>query len=403
MEASWRRFHPDAPFRILLADADPVDRPADDPSILVPEDLGLDRAEVRTRRVIYEPFEFATSLKADLLSCLLRAGARAVLFTDGDTDLYAPLDDLGGLAADVGICLTPHVMQPLPSDGLGPGDWTPLTLGVYNTGLVAVGASGLTFLEWWADRLRRDCLDAWEDGFYVEQRWTDLAPSYFGARIVEDPTVNVAFWNLHERPIIAVDGGFEVNGQPLRHFHFSDFDPDRPSALCAHRRDLQGRQERTTLDGQPALQELVGSYAQRLFEAGHRRYRSGAYRWATAADGRRLTWWDRLLLREATLAHEAGAAPAPPDPFEVNQQQEFTRLLSTPITSLPLSAAARIRLRRAHVAMRNRRPAGGRELLEAAARRLAGRWLSIERHGLVRGSADVLAEYGRPSTTSSAA
>ena len=388
MEASWRRFHPDAPFRILLADADPVDRPADDPSILVPEDLGLDRAEVRTRRVIYDAFEFATSLKADLLSCLLRAGARAVLFTDGDTDLYAPLDDLGGLAADVGICLTPHVMQPPPSEGIGPGDWTLLTLGVYNTGLVAVGASGLTFLEWWADRLRRDCLDAWEDGFYVEQRWTDLAPSYFGARIVEDPTVNVAFWNLHERPIIAVDGGFEVNGQPLRHFHFSHFDPEKPWLLCP--------------DDQPAVKGLFTDYAQRLFEAGHRRYRSGAYRWATAADGRRLTWWDRLLLREATLAHEAGAAPAPPDPFEVNQQQEFTRLLSTPIASLPLSAAARIRLRRA-MARGNRRPARRRELPEAAARRLAGRWLSIERHGLVRGSADVLAEYGRPSTTSSAA
>ena len=403
--ASWRRFHPGAPFRILLADADPVDRAVDDPSILVPEDLGLDHAEIRTRRAIYGPFEFATSLKADLLRFLLREGARVVVFTDSDTDLYAPLDALANLAADVGTCLTPHVLGPLPADGMGPDDWTLLVVGVYNTGLVAVGPSALPFLDWWADQLRRDCLEAWEDGFWVEQRWADLAPTYFAARIVADPTLNVAHWNLHERQIEAVDGAFEVNGEPLRHFHFSLFNPEQPWALCGELKEnlfaLPAHLPlRNTLADQTALQELVNCYARRLLEAGHRSYRTGAYAHAADTTGRRLTRWDRLLLREATLAHEAGGAPAPPDPFDARHQPQFAQFVSTPISSLPLSRPARTRLRRAHVAIADRRAVGRREQLDAAARRLAGRWLSIERHELVTASARVLAEYGCDSLTS---
>jgi hypothetical protein len=397
--ASWRHLHPGAPFRILLADADPDDRPVDDPSILVPEDLGLDRAEIRTRRVIYDPFEFATSLKADFLRFLLREGAHAVVFTDSDTDLYAPLDALTKLAADVGICLTSHVLRPLPADGRGLDDWALLKLGVYNTGLVAVGRSALPFLDWWADRLRRDCLDAKHDGFWVEQRWVDLGPTYFSARIVADPTLNVAFWNLHERQIEAANGRFEVNGEPLRHFHFSNFDPEQPWALCGNVPDLLGLPHRTTLADQPALKGLFEDYAQRLLKAGHRRCRGRAYAYAAATTGRPLTRWDRLLLREVTLAHEAGAAPAPPDPFEAHQRQRFTRFTSTPISSLPLSAPARSRLTRAHVALADRRPAGRRERLVAAARRLVGQRLSIEQHGLVTPSAEVLAEYGYPPPT----
>ena len=400
MAESWQRFHPDAPFRILLADADQVDRVTDDPSILVPENLGLDPSEIRIRRAIYNPFEFATSLKADLLRFLLHDGARTVIFTDSDTYLYAQLDAFADLAVAMGVCLTPHVSRPAPADSRGAADdWALLKLGIYNTGLVAVSGSGMPFLDWWADRLRRDCLDAWPDGFYVEQRWVDLAPTYFAARIVEDPTLNVAFWNLHERQIKEVDGGYQVNGEPLRHFHFSNFDPEHPRALCGHIRDLQGRPFRMTVDAQPALEGLFGDYARRLLEAGHRRYRSAAYPFASAVTGHPLTWWDRLLLREATLAHEAGAAPPAPDPFATEQAQEFARFTGASIASLPLSGPARDRLWRAHLGTRSRRAVGARERVLTVTRRLAGPWLSIERHDVVKASAEVLYEYGRDSPT----
>ena len=71
--------------------------------------------------------------------------------------------------------------------------------GVFNSGFVAVGQSGRPFLDWWASRLRRDCLFCEPMGVHADQRWLDFVPSYFDHHVLRDPGINVAQWNLHER------------------------------------------------------------------------------------------------------------------------------------------------------------------------------------------------------------
>lgn len=322
--ASWRRLHPGAPFYVLRADADRATHGEPEPFVLFPQDLGLDAAELAIRRAIYSPFEYTTSLKPVLLRTLLDRGADAVVFTDCDTDLYAPLDELAALAAARGVALTPHVLRPLPADGCSPDELDLLQLGVYNTGLLAVGPSGAGFLDWWTGRLRRDCLDAAGEGFFVEQRWADLIPSYFDCALVRDPSVNVAFWNLHERALTFDGGRHLVDGRPLRHFHFSGFDPERPDVL-GH---AMARPPRVRRSDEPALGRLLDDYARALLGAGHRERRSGGYPFATDAAGRLLGVRERRLLREEVLRFEAGIGPPPPDPFDSAQSTAFARLVA---------------------------------------------------------------------------
>ncbi|HVW18652.1 MAG TPA: hypothetical protein VHB30_10435 [Solirubrobacteraceae bacterium] len=389
---SWRRLHADAPFRILLADVDAGSVPPGDESLLSPADVGLDATELRIRRTIYHAWEYATSLKPVLVRHLLRQGAEVVVFTDADTDLHAPLDALAEQAAEAGVCLTPHVLSPLPADGRGPDEMHLLAHGVVNTGLVAVGRGGAPFVDWWTARTRRDSLGLPGDGFLLDQRWADLAPTQFGARLVDDPGLNVAFWNLHERRLERSGGRWTVNGVALRHFHFSGFDPEDPLTLTHHALALP---HRVALGDVPQAVPLLREYADRVLSAGQRRLRAAGGGFDATAAGRALAPRDRLLLREAVLAHEAGAAPAPPDPFDPAQSAAFAEFAGSPVARLPLSPQARARMRRVDRLSPDPGHMGRADRLALRLPRAAVRHLGIPFHGLAAPSAAVLAEYGR--------
>ena len=59
---------------------------------------------------------------------------------------------------------------------------------------------------WWSDHCRRDCVVDPGEGLFVDQRWIDLAVTYFDHHVVRDRGCNVAYWNLDERPLVD-DGG----------------------------------------------------------------------------------------------------------------------------------------------------------------------------------------------------
>ena len=69
-----------------------------------------------------------------------------------------------------------------------------------------------------------------ERGYFVDQRWMDFAPGLVeGLFILRDPGYNVAYWNLAGRDLRKRGNRYEVDGRPLRFFHFSGFDPAAPA------------------------------------------------------------------------------------------------------------------------------------------------------------------------------
>ena len=139
-----------------------------------------------------------------------------MLYLDPDVEVFTPLDKLRGRGQRHGIALVPSIRRHrYTHDGCEPSERRILLAGAYNLGCIAVSGAAEAFLLWWQERLARGCVRDVEEASFVDQRFVDLVPGAFGAAIVRDPTFDVAYWNLHSRPLTKVDGRYHVGAEPL--------------------------------------------------------------------------------------------------------------------------------------------------------------------------------------------
>jgi len=337
LTASVHRVHPDAVVSVLVLDDidDPVDETVEPFEVIRPTDLDIEPREFHHMATIYNVLELATALKPWVLRRLLQTD-EVVCYLDPDIQVFGSLDQIEVLARKHSIVLTPHSMTPLPRDGMIPSELTIRQAGIFNLGFIAVSRSSGRFLAWWMERLRRECRIAPEQGLFVDQRWIDFVPSYFEHTVIFDEGYNVAYWNLFERELKSGYDGYEVNGRPLRFFHFSGFDPLRPYALSKH----QVGTMRIQLEDHFEVAHLCDRYAAQVLAAGHRETVAAAYRYGFTAMGVPLDDRSRRVYADALEKLEAedqpgdpnfGAAAATlPDPFDPAQAPAFERWLDTP-------------------------------------------------------------------------
>jgi hypothetical protein len=320
---TFRLHHPSIPVVVLLVDeeASPASPEPELFDIVSPRDLGLSESELHMLAAMYGPRELSTALKPALLRSLLER-ADAVLFLDPDMAVYHPMADVFELAATHGIVLTPHLLVPPPRDRLSPTEIELALTGTYNGGFVAVGQGASGFLDWWWERLRRDCVFARSQGLFVDQRWLDWVPAYYEHHILRDPTVNVAHWNVHERELSSQDGQVTVGSRPLRLFHFSGYRPERPDVLTTHTYRHSLRVE--SLAAAPELRRLCDEYRSWLLSAGHGD-RLTEYGFSRTADGEVITSADRAAFRQSLIASERRGSAPPPDPFDPAASAAFRR------------------------------------------------------------------------------
>lgn len=281
---------------VLVVDAEPGDEyETADCRFLTLQDLALEG--VRQLAFRYSVLEFCTAVKPSLVRHLLQSGnAERVLYFDPDILVLSSLEPVLRAFGGASILLTPHAMSPLPRDGRQPSDETLLVAGSYNLGFVGVRRStaATRFLEWWAAHLSNGAYSAPERGLFTDQKWIDLAPSYFdGVAIAKERTFNVAYWNLHERLDVSDAGGsLRVGGAPLVFFHFSGFDPGDPESVSRY----QTRYRLSELPGE--LKMLFLDYADRLRRASSERV-PASYAFDFFSDGERIAPIYRRLLESA--------------------------------------------------------------------------------------------------------
>jgi glycosyltransferase involved in cell wall biosynthesis len=320
---SFSEHHPGATFTTLVVDADEAF--PEEFEVLTPAEIGLDERDFKRMAMLYDVMELATAVKPWLLRTLLARGEGPVAYFDPDIEIFEPLDDIWELAREHSIVLTPHTLVPLAHDRLEPGEVTLLRAGMFNLGFIAVGDRAVPFLDWWAERLARAGHVDPEQGQFVDQRWVDFVPSLFEHTVLRDPTCNVAHWNLETRRFEHVDGRYLVDGQPLRFFHYSGYDPDKPHLLSK----FLGPEPRLLLSEHPALREICDQYSAKLQAAGHRAAAQQAYRFESMPNGVKITKTMRRLYAKELRASESGATAEPPNPF-VEGDDAFLAWLNEP-------------------------------------------------------------------------
>jgi glycosyltransferase involved in cell wall biosynthesis/SAM-dependent methyltransferase len=319
---SYLEHHPGSRFFTLVIDE--PGPPGREPfEALGPRDIGLEPREFHRMAGIYDVMELATAVKPWLLRRLLE-DASEVVYLDPDIQIFGSLDPVSKLARKHSIVLTPHSAERRPHDREQPGETTFLLSGIYNLGFIALAPGRDGFLDWWSERVARDCIVAPERGHFVDQRWADLVPALFDHYVLRDPAYNVAWWNLPGRTLRWTGKRYTANGKALRFFHFSGFDPREPHILSKH----QGPVPHILLSEHPDLARICAEYTALLHSAGFAEVSSLPYRYDTTSGGVPVDRRMRRLYRDALLAAEEDGEPEPANPFE--EEKAFLAWLREP-------------------------------------------------------------------------
>ena len=81
-----------------------------------------------------------------------------------------------------------------------PNDAHIMKSGIFNLGFIGLKNchNAHRFLIWWQNKLYNKCLIKPASGYFVDQKFMDLALCMFkNISIIKDTGYNVAYWNLH--------------------------------------------------------------------------------------------------------------------------------------------------------------------------------------------------------------
>jgi glycosyltransferase involved in cell wall biosynthesis len=303
--ASAKRFHPEATVYLCLADTLlPNEGFYPKGCVVVPiEELEI--PDFLSFVFRYDIMELNTAVKPFMFQYLLRMGHEAVLYFDPDIQIFSRLDQiLDALKDSASFILTPHLCAPAEGDTF-PDDIGIMRAGIYNLGFLGVHAcpEAESILAWLARRLQYQCFSAQDVGIFVDQKFMDLVPGFADkARILRDPTLNVAYWNLQQRTLSFEDDTWKVDGRPLGFFHFSGFNPAEMDRLSKYTEAFRGDAI------SPTLSRLLGHYAAELRANNHGAIPAGLYAYGHFVSGTPISLIVRKMFRDRHITWSA-------DPF----------------------------------------------------------------------------------------
>jgi hypothetical protein len=208
----------------------------------VPEKKGYDffyLSQLEDERIAgmaerYNPFELSCALKPYFAYHILTAdpAVERLIYLDGDMCVFGAFS----LLTNAAITLSPHRTSNVNYiEGLN--NFSTISLlkyGVYNAGYFELQPKpeAFRFLKWWQMLMENYAYNKPEEHMFTDQLWLTTVPSFFDDVFInKNPGYNVGFWNLIERKLVAVDNGYNVNGEPLVLFHYSNYKIEEPDRL----------------------------------------------------------------------------------------------------------------------------------------------------------------------------
>jgi hypothetical protein len=168
------------------------------------------------------PYDYLRwSLKPGFVTYLLEHVADCVVFCDNDLFFYNDPTAIFDTCLQNDMTISPHwrTIYHGHSDEMKYN----FMHGLYNGGYFTARKSAINILEWWSENCCIEC-SATSSYTYVDQKYLDLLPLYFGDQIgiLKHKGCNVASWNRSylERSIDE-RGHVTVAGQPIIFVHYS--------------------------------------------------------------------------------------------------------------------------------------------------------------------------------------
>ena len=189
-----------------------------------------------------------------------RPDIKNVIYFDPDIIVFDSLAKLEHSLEQYSMVVTPHICSPI-NDDLNTKETDHLSTGLYNLGFIATSRSEATYkmVDWWKDRLAKDCRIDLCNGLFVDQHWINFVPLFFLNDVLVDkyPGYNVAYSSLHERTVSQQNNKYFINGEPLIFFHYSGYELKKPNEVSKY-------QNRSSFDNRPDIVALFQYYAQQL-------------------------------------------------------------------------------------------------------------------------------------------
>jgi len=311
---SFRQFHPEAGFVILVID--PPDDATDTAGAegLVLRDLGLAAGEEWRLPMLYEQRELISALKPALLRALLRRGAGTVACFEYSTLIFGSLSHVELPGGDRPIVASEAIQNDF-------GDYGRSFVAACSDAEASLGGGIL-------------CSD---------QSHSPIVEDPFGIvphAVVTTPGFAIGYWNLDPKSFTSSDGRYEVGGQPLRSLDFRGYDPDKPHLLSKY----QGLEPRILLSDYPAIAKICDEYLEKIIRIAQVDDQARGPRPGLLPSGLRLDHRMARLYRDAIEEWRAGQNPEPPSPFGPQGEEAFVRWLNEPVGQMQQKRVTRYML-----------------------------------------------------------
>jgi hypothetical protein len=260
----------DAKFSILITDIkfdlkeyipDKLDRKIE---ILTCEDLSTYK-ELLIMRNYYNKLEFNCACKIHAIyHQLFFNNNDSCLFLDADMICLADFSDKLVIKKD--ILLIPHTIAPFPEDGQYPNNLQIFLYGHINGGFIFIKKSDDTLkcLKWLLKNTKYKWFLALDYGMNCDQQWLSSLIYFYNyiTEITFDDTINIAYWNLHERKLLLKDSIYYVNNKKAALVHFSGFQYNLKDPIFTiwHHRKFDYNTE-------AAINVLIREYTEKVFLA----------------------------------------------------------------------------------------------------------------------------------------
>lgn len=290
LAAQLAEFHPNIKYLVFLVDnPDGYFEPKEEKFEIIQLSEILDPDWWPKVTGYYTAYELCNAAKPFAHEYLLKKkGFDCTVYLDSDIyilgSLQCAFDELEGHS----FLITPHLIKPDISLSQEIIELGILWSGVFNGGFVAINFcdESLAFLEWWKNRLVWNCTH--QRGFReVDQSWLSFAPVYYdNCKISKNPSLNIAYWNFHERNLILSEDEYVIAGdRKAVMLHLSGWDLNVPEKLTKYDVFIH----KMNLAESRAWEFMSKRYFSLLNDAGVELFSTFPYSFDTANDGSIIT------------------------------------------------------------------------------------------------------------------